>query len=162
MNVLQVQGSGRHQSVLHSINTSLDSDLDVQPPLKRKKGASMEERLKRLKESMLHNKSVVQEASAQKDQLVKDTQKCFSQLRQCFECLVCKSSVELPALVSPCCSIVLGFEICIEQWLSSSKDYQCRFPSKKDYQREAFVSFVRGMVFTNPRAQISTTLLNSL
>ena len=80
----------------------------------------MEEWLKKLEENMLRNNLELQEACTEKCILLKDTNKRFTELCQCFECLVCKSPAKLPAVVSPCCSIVLGCETCIEQWLSTS------------------------------------------
>ena len=44
----------------------------------------------------------------EKEKLVKNSKLQFNQLGLCFECPVCKSTTKLPAVVSPCCRIVLG------------------------------------------------------
>ena len=80
----------------------------------------MEERLQKLEESILHENKELRELSVEKDKLVKNSKEQFHQLRQCFECLVCNSTTKFPAMVSPCCRIVLGCETCIEQWLVTS------------------------------------------
>ena len=41
-----------------------------------------------------------------------------------FECLVCKSQTSFPAVVSPCCNVILGCEVCgcevcVAQWLEA-------------------------------------------
>lgn len=105
---------------LHAFDSSSDSDFDTQPFAKRKKGATMEGRLQKLEESILHENKELRELSVEKDKLVKNSKEQFHQLRQCFECLVCKSTTKFPAMVSPCCRIVLGCETCIEQWLVTS------------------------------------------
>ena len=74
---------------------------------------TVEDRLQKLKGELL-------EMSNEKREILKNSKKRFNDLRQCFECLVCKSSTKLPALVSPCCNIVLGCEACVNQWLTAN------------------------------------------
>lgn len=50
----------------------------------------------------------------------------YSDLQQCFECLICKETVCFPAVMSPCC-IIVGCQICVEQWLTNYPPCpQCR------------------------------------
>ena len=113
---------GKNQS---SIDSSLDSDFDLPPFLKRTKvsNVTVEDRLKKLEGDMQRANSELQETSNEKSELLKKSTKKFHDLRQCFECVICKCSAKLPAVVSPCCSIILGCETCISRWLTDNQ--QC-------------------------------------
>ena len=104
---------------LLSLNSSSDSDLDVTPN-KRPKVVSMEERLRKLEVEMFSENKNLKESFEEKSKQLKDVKRQLFELRQSFECLICKSTVSFPAIVSPCCSIVIGCQGCIEQWLTSN------------------------------------------
>ena len=53
----------------------------------------------------------LKESFEEKSKQLKDVQRQLFELRQSFEC---KSIVSFPAIVSPCCSIVIGCQGCIE------------------------------------------------
>ena len=95
-----------------------DSDFECPPP-KRTRKSQLEERLQKIEAQLNENvqcETVVTEAKERE----KSTQLQYNELRQCFVCLICKDTVDFPALVSPCCKITLGCEECIQQWLESS------------------------------------------
>ncbi len=70
-------------------------------------------------------KAQLQEAAGKGKQLKKLQSHC-TDLKQCFQCIVCKDTVEFPAVVSPCCNIMLVCESHIQEWLDGSP--QCRAP----------------------------------
>ena len=120
-----------------SINTFSSSDSDFEPPpfLKRSKvsDVTIEDRLKKLEADMQRANSELQEKSKEKSELLKKSKKQFDDLRQCFECVICKCSAKHPAVVSPCCSIVLGCETCITRWLTDNQQCpHCRRNIKMD------------------------------
>lgn len=101
------------------LDSSSDSDFDFTPMSKRQKTDSkptLEERLQKL-EGQVTGVS----------EKLKDIQSRLMEVRQCFECIVCKSPVSFPGIVSSCCKVMLGCEPCIAQWLASSSSCpQCR------------------------------------
>ena len=101
----------------------------------------MEERLKKLEESMHNEKLELQEAAKEKERRLKHSVQHLTHLRQIFECLVCKSAAKLPAIVLPCRRIVFGCATCIEQWLSTSTQYpHCRgSPSMDECSKLPFI-----------------------
>ena len=108
------------------IDSSSDSDFEL-PPFTCKRSkitvssvSSTEQRLKRLEDQMRTETVDLKESVTEKEKQLKDTKKRFDDLRQCFECLVCKSSAKSPTVVSPCCHIVLGCEECVFQWLETN------------------------------------------
>ena len=105
---------------LSTIDSSFDSDFDTQPLLKRRRVATVENRLQKLEGDMVRANSELLEMSNEKSELLKKSKRRFNDIRQCFECLICKSSTKLPAMVSSCCSIVLRCETCVNQWLTAS------------------------------------------
>ena len=40
----------------------------------------------------------------------------YERLKQCFVCVICKSYVTFPAVISKCCTILLGCESCLAVW----------------------------------------------
>ena len=123
------------------LDTSSDSDFDIQQPAKCKKSLTMEERLTKLEEQMIENSFKQQ---AEKTKILRKSSKHLNEIRQCFECLICKSIANFPALVSPCCSILLGCVACVEPWLTSSQ--QC--PHCRDaltMQQCSQVPFIRNL-----------------
>ena len=97
-------------------DSNSDSDFEMPPIFKSQKVSdSTEERLKRLEDQILSKSKDLEQSIADKDKQRKDAQQRFNVLRQCFECLVCKSPAKAAAVVSPCCCIVLGCEECITQ-----------------------------------------------
>ena len=105
---------------LASIDSSSDSDFDPRPLSKRTRTATVEDRLEKLEGDMQRANSGLLAESNERSELLKKLRKRFSELRQCFECLICKNSAKLPAIIAPCCNIVLGCESCVNQWLTTN------------------------------------------
>ena len=42
------------------------------------------------------------------------------EILECFECIICKETIQPPVLVSTCCESVIGCEGCIETWMSNN------------------------------------------
>ena len=80
----------------------------------------MEERLQKLESEVLGGRADLKEAMNEKEKQLKATQNRLAELRQCFECLVCKSAATFPAIISPCCQVVIGCKSCIAQWLETN------------------------------------------
>ncbi len=107
------------------LDSSSDSDFEAPLPTKRQKTASLEERLKKLEGEMLrenvHLHAEKDNLHAEKDKQLKAMKNRLTEVRQCFHCLVCKTKATFPAIVAPCCNIVIGCETCITQWLETSQ-----------------------------------------
>lgn len=114
-----VRKSDFRKRVSNSSNSSSESDFDIPHP-KRGRIVSMESRLEKVeRELSLQGKSDSRQ--------LRETHSRYTDIRQCFECLICKETVSFPALVSPCCNIVVGCQSCVEQWLTASPQCpQCR------------------------------------
>ena len=106
------------------LDSSSDSDFEL-PPTKRQRvvEASVEQQLQKLEGEILRENADLRGTFSKKEKQLKAVQNRLTEVRQCFECLVCKAQVTFPAIVSPCCNIVIGCESCIAQWLENSS--QC-------------------------------------
>lgn len=71
---------------------------------------------KRKKERMDMLEADQNQAAETERKRLQSSKKRLAELRKCFECVICKSPATFPAVVSPCCNITLGCELCIVQW----------------------------------------------
>ena len=108
-----------------ALDSSSDSDFEIPCSTKRQRvvQASMEERLQKLEGEILSENADLRGTFSEKEKHLKAVQSRLTEVRQCFECLICKTQATFPAIVSPCCTIVIGCEGCVTQWLSTSS--QC-------------------------------------
>ncbi len=64
----------------------------------------------------------------------------YESLRQCFVCVICKSIVTFPAVISRCCGIVLGCESCVAVWYNSNNTCpHCRNQSSSDSLNSRYI-----------------------
>jgi len=116
-------------------SSSSESDFDIPHPL-RGKFTSVESRLAKIEREISQGNS--------DSRKLKETQSRYSDLRQCFECLICKETVCFPALVSPCCNIVVGCQTCVDQWLTNSPQCpQCR--ARMEVGECSSIPFIRNL-----------------
>ncbi len=124
-------------------DSSSDSDFEPAPSTRKRPRCStsssgLNERLTRLEEALGREgelsrentelKVQLQVAAGKGKQLMKLQSRC-TDFKQCFECIVCKDTVEFPAVVSPCCNIMLGCESHIQECLDSNPQCpHCREP----------------------------------
>ena len=54
------------------------------------------------------------------------------EILDCYECIICKETIQPAVIVSPCCESILGCERCIETWTSTHSGCpKCR--SEEDF-----------------------------